>query len=146
MMARLNTTLGLMLHAAQPSVATIMPYQGQGYPPPSAKGMGALIGRSIVAVVQTLTPASIACGGVATGSDTTRKDKYSPDEVAALLGLGYADAVHKLPQFWKRIQASTMSQGDASETFCQITMEVMATWAHDTRYGACQCGTKTHIK
>ena len=97
--ARLNTTLGPMVHAAQPSVATIGTSQVHGQMHPSAADMGAVIGRSVVVAVQTLTPASTVSGGAMTGSDTTTKEKYLPDKVDALLGFVHVDAAHILLQF-----------------------------------------------
>jgi hypothetical protein len=97
MTMRLNTTMGTL-----ESDMTAHPSQmglggGQGHT--SMVDMGAVIGCSIVAVVQTLTPTASGVGGSTTGNETGTKDKYSPDKVAALMGFAHVNAAHKLPQF-----------------------------------------------
>ncbi len=116
MTMRLNTTMGTL-----ESDMTAHP-QGQmglggSQDHTSAVDMGAIIGHSIVAVVQTLTPTASGVGGSATGNETGTKDKYSPDKVAVLMGFAHINAAHKLPQFWKRVQASRKLRGDATDTF-----------------------------
>jgi hypothetical protein len=96
--------------------------------------MGAVIGWSIIAAVQTLTPAASGARTSATTSETGTKDKYSPDKVAALMGFACVNAAHKLPQFWKRVQASKKSRWDSTDMFCQIITKDMATWAYDNRH------------
>jgi hypothetical protein len=117
MVMRLNTTMGHM--GSEILVQTQgSPGHGQGHT--SAMDMGAVIGCSIVAAVQTLTPAASGGGTSATTSETGMKDKYYPDKVAALMGFACINVAHKLPQFWKRVQASKKSRGDSTDTFCQI--------------------------
>jgi hypothetical protein len=93
----------------------------------SAVDMGAIIGRSIITAAQTSTPAASGAGTSATASETEMKDKYSPDKVVALMGFACINAAHKLPQFWKRVQASKKSRGDSTDMFFQIISEDMAT-------------------
>jgi hypothetical protein len=95
--------------------------------------IGAVIGCSIIAAVQTLTPAASGAGTSVTTSETGTKDKYSPAKVAALMGFACINTAHKLPQFWKRVQASKKSRGDSKETFFQIIIEDMVKWAYDNR-------------
>jgi hypothetical protein len=76
-----------------------------------------MIGQSIVAAVQTLTPMASGGGGSTSTGNAATKDKYSPDEVAALLSFAHVDVAHKLPQFWKQVQASKKSRGDLTDTF-----------------------------
>jgi hypothetical protein len=77
----------------------------------STVDMGEMIGHSIVAAVQTLTPTASGVGGSATGNEMGTKDKYSPDKLAALMGFAHINRVHEVPQFWKRVQASWKSRG-----------------------------------
>jgi hypothetical protein len=130
MTMRLNTTMGHMgsemtAHTQGP------PAQGQGHT--STVDIGTVIGCSIVAAVQTLTPAASRAGTSATTSEMGTKDKYSPDKVAALMGFARVNVAHKLPQFWEQVQALKKSRGDSTDTFCQIITEDMATWEYDNR-------------
>ncbi len=113
---RLNTTMGTLESdmTAHPQGQTGI---GSGQDHTSAVDMGVIIGHSIVATVQTLTPTASGVGGSSTGNEMGTKDKYSPDKVVALMGFAHVNAAHKFPQFWKRIQASRKSRGDAIDTF-----------------------------
>ncbi len=101
---------------------------GQGHT--SAVDMSAIIGHSIAAAVQTLTPTASRVGGGTTGNQTGMKDKYSPDEVAVHMGFAHINVAHKLPQFWKRVQASRKLRGDATDMFRQIITEDISMWAY----------------
>jgi hypothetical protein len=131
MRMRLNTTMGHV--GSQMTAQTPSPGQGVGQGMTSAVDMGAMIEQSIVAAVQTLTPAASGGGGSTNTGEAGKKDKYSQDKVAALLGFAHVDAAHKLPQFWKWNQASRKSRGDLTDTIWQIIAEDMATWAYDNR-------------
>jgi hypothetical protein len=130
MTMRLNTTMG---HMGSDMSAQTQGPPGQSQGHTFAVGMGAVIGCSIVAAVQTLTPTASGAGTSATTSGTGRKDKYSPDKVVTLMGFACIHMAHKLPQFGKRVQASKKSRGDSTDTFCQIITEDMATWTYDNR-------------
>ncbi len=124
MTMRLNTTMG---HMGSEMTARTQSPPGQGQANTSAVDMGVVIGRSIIAAAQALTPAASGAGTSATTSEMETKDKYSPDKVAALMGFACVNTAHKLPQFWKRVQASKKSRGDSMDTFYQIITEDMAT-------------------
>ncbi len=132
MTMRLNTTMGTLDSdmTAHPQGQTGLG-GGQGHM--SAVDMGAIIGCSIVAAVQTLTPSASRAGGGVIGNEMGTKDKYSTDKVAAPMGFAHINAAPKLPQFWKWVQASRKLRGDATDTFQQIITEDMATWAYDNR-------------
>jgi hypothetical protein len=72
---------------------------GQGHR--STVDMGAIIGCSIVAAVQMLTPTASGVGGGATGNEMGTKDKYSPDKVAALMGFAMLMQPINSPNFGK---------------------------------------------
>jgi hypothetical protein len=108
MNAQLNITLGPVAQGAAMQAAP----HTQGPAGPTATNLGTSIDHSIVAAVQILTPAATAGGGGGgTGGEGATTEKYSQDEVAALLGFAKLDAAHKLPQFWKRVQASKNQGG-----------------------------------
>jgi hypothetical protein len=77
MTMRLNTTMG---HVESKISAQTQGSPGHGQGHMSAMDMGTVIGHSIVAVVQTLTPAASGGGTSATTHETGIRDKYSPDE------------------------------------------------------------------
>ncbi len=130
MNAQLSITLSPV---AQGGTMQAVPHT-QGPAGPTATNLGASIGRSIIAVVQTLTRAATAGGGGgAAGGEGATKEKYSQDEVAALLGFAKLDTAHKLPQFWKRIQASKKSRGGVMDMYCNIILKDIKKWAWDDR-------------
>ncbi len=98
MTMRLNTMMGTLESdmTAHPQGQTGLG-GGQGHT--SAGDMGAIIGCSIVAVVQTLTPTASGAGGGTAGNEAGMKDKYSPDKVAVLMGFAHVNPAHKLPQY-----------------------------------------------
>jgi hypothetical protein len=104
MMMRLNTTMGHM--GSQMTAQTSSPGQAVGQGTTSAVDMRAMSGQSIIAAIQTLTPMASRGGGSTNTDKAATKDKYSPDEVVALLGFAHVDVAHKITQFLKRVQAS----------------------------------------
>ncbi len=107
MTTKLNTNMGRM--GSQMTAQTLGQGQGEGQGTMSVVDMGEMIGQSIVATVQALTPMASSGRGSQNTGKTATKDEYSPEEVAALLGFAHVDAAHKLPQFWKQVQASKKS-------------------------------------
>ncbi len=98
MNAQLNITLGLV---AQGATMQAVPHT-QGPAGSTTANLGTSIDHSIsiVTSAQTLTPAATTGeGSRATGGEGATKEKYSQDEVAALLGFVKLDTAHKLPQF-----------------------------------------------
>jgi hypothetical protein len=108
----------------------------------TAEDMGAIISRSIIAAVQTLTPTTT--GAAAAGStkyDKGSKSTFSKDDVATLMGFPLVNSALKLPSFWRHVQASKKSTNNTTDTFRTILMEDMKTWTFHNR----QRSTKGYI-
>jgi hypothetical protein len=135
MVQRLDTTMG----SSSANVASAGELPGLAYPPahmqhPTAEDMGVIISRSIVAAVQTLTPTTIGAMAAGAANDNKgSKSTFSEDNVATLMGFVHVTFTHKLPPFWHCIQASKKSRGDTTDTFRDILVEDMKTWAFHNR-------------
>ncbi len=108
MVQRLDTTMG----PSSTNVAIAGELPDPAYPlaqvqHPTAEDMGAIISRSILAAVQTLTLTTTgATAAGAANNNKGSKSTFSKDDVATLMGFVHVTSAPNLPPFWRHVLAS----------------------------------------